>query len=134
MQITFQDLVSNNFTSSSVRRLITYANTAILNTCNAIIKNEDITGPLTDACSWFATSLAVTYHADKIREMFSEMKEDIKQVLSDCANDKNFADTAAYAIGTNSEVAENYSVVERMILLCAAAQFLGWKFDFTWNS
>ena len=111
MYIKFQDLVLEDFTNRSIRRLITYANIAIMNSCHAIITCDDINKPLKEACEWFATSLTATYHADKIREILAQMEKDINQVLTDCENDKQFADTAAYTIGTNSETSENYSVV-----------------------
>jgi len=133
MYIKFSDLIEKGFTENSIRRLITYTNADIMDTVTAIITGQDITEPLNSACKWFATSLHATYHADKIKEIFKEMQEDIAQILNDCGAEKNFADTAAYEIGTNSENPTNYSVVERMILLCAAAQFMGWKFDFEWN-
>lgn len=133
MHIKFSELIDKSFTENSIRRLITYTNADIMDTVAAIITGQDIAEPLQSASRWFATSLYVTYHADKIREIFKQMEEDIAQIISDCGSEKNFADTAAYEIGTNSESPTNYSAVERMVLLCAAAQSMGWEFDFEWN-
>ena len=133
MYIKFSDLIDKNFTEASIRRLITYTNADIMNIVIAIITGDDITDMLNSACTWFATSLHVTYATDRIQEILNDMQADIQQILSDCADDKHFADTAAFEIGTNSETSTNYSVVERMILICAAAQHMGWKFDFEWN-
>ena len=134
MNISFKELVNKDFTESSIKRLITYTNADIMDFACSIITAQEIEEPLVSACQWFATSLYVTYHADKIQEMLTTIDEDSEQILESCANDEHLPDTRAYEIGTNSETNPNYSVMERMVLVCAAAKRLNYKFDFSWKS
>ena len=133
MYIKFSDLVEKNFNENSIRRLITYTNADIMDTAVCMIVAQNIDESLRSACKWFATSLYVTYHSDKIQEMLNVLDEDSTTILNNCSNDKNLLSTIAYEIGTNSEGNTNYSVMERMVLICAAAKHVGYKFDFSWN-
>ena len=133
MNIQLSDLVEKNYNDNSIKRLITYTNADIMDFACAIITAQDIEETLLSACKWFATSLYVTYHTEKIQELLDVVDEDSNQILETCTNDEHLLDTIAYEIGTNSEGTPNYSVMERMVLVCAAAKKMGYKFDFSWN-
>ena len=136
MNIKFSDLVITAYNESSIRRLITYVNADIMNMAAGLImatEQEILHEDLISACTWFATSLYATYHSGKIQEILQMIDEDSDNILTTCANDEHLLDTIGYEIGTNSEGIPNYSVVERMVLVCAAAKKMGYKFDFSWN-
>ena len=125
--------IKPGYDESHIHRLLSYANYNVMATVNNILTLEDIEYNLINACEWFATSLYVTYHSDKIKEILNTIEEDSEDILQNCENDADLPRTVAYDIGTNSEQSINYSLTERIILLVAAAKRLKYKFDFSWN-
>ena len=126
-------IIKPGYDETHIHRLLSYANYHVMSVVNAILRLEEVDFHLHEAFEWFATSLHATYHSEKIKEILQTIAEDSADIEASCENDDDLPKTIAYDLGTNSEFHNNYSLVERMILIVAAARRMGYKFDFSWN-
>ena len=133
--INITELVDKSFKAEDIKKLISYANIAVMDCVADIITDEfhHFEEDLYMAYHWFVTGMYVSYNNEKCVEFLSQIDIDSQEILNDCKDMEDLAQEIAFEIGTNSEVQNNFSLHQRILLLTVLAKKLEIKFDFSWN-
>ena len=134
--IKIQELVIDGFTAKDIHRLVTLTNIEIMKVVESIvcdINKENLQHYITSSLSYFVTGLHATYDRQTIVDILNDLDEDSTTIVEECGTDPMLPRTIAYDIGTNSEMTQNYSAAELIVLILAIAKKYEMKFDFSWN-
>lgn len=133
--IKVEELIDKSFKAEDIKRLICFANISVMDCVANIINNEPhhFAENLNMAYHWFVTSMYTTYDSAKCIEFLSQIDKDSNEILNDCKDMDDLYTEIAYEIGTNSEITNNFSLHQRILLLTVAAKKIDIKFDFSWN-